>query len=385
MSQQHFARQMPGHTSGLQKTGLAIRLHLDPPLLAALVALMTAGLAVLYSASGENMDIILRQCIRFAAGLGALLVIAQIPPRSYRFWAPVIYTVGLVLLILVLLIGVQAKGAQRWLAIPGVGRFQPAEMMKLAVPAMIAWYYSERTLPPRLRDVALTLVLIGMPALLISQQPDLGTALLVAVSGLVVLFMAGLSWRLIAVAVLLVVTAAPMAYFFVLHDYQRSRVDTFFNPEADPRGAGWNIIQSKTAIGSGGATGKGWLDGSQSRLDFLPESNTDFILAVLGEEFGLVGVLTLMMIYLVIIGRGFFISWQAQETFSRLLAASLIMTFFIYVFVNVGMVSGLLPVVGVPLPLISYGGTSIVTLLISFGMLMSIHTHRRLMNYQRSR
>ncbi|WP_300381788.1 FtsW/RodA/SpoVE family cell cycle protein, partial [uncultured Alcanivorax sp.] len=193
--------------------------------------------------------------------------------------------------------------------------------------------------------------------------------------------MDGLSWRLIAVGVIIVVTAAPLMYFFVMHDYQRNRVDTFLNPEADPRGTGWNIIPSKTAIGSGGVDGKGWLDGTQSRLDFLPESSTDFILAVLSEEFGLVGVTLLLMVYLVIVGRGFFISWQAQDTFSRLFASSLTMTFFIYIFVNIGMVSGLLPVVGVPLPLISYGGTSIVTLLASFGMLMSIHTHRRLMSY----
>jgi len=253
--------------------------------------------------------------------------------------------------------------------------------MKLAVPAMVAWYFTERTLPPKLTDVIAALLLLGVPAMLIGLQPDLGTAILIAASGLVVLFMAGLSWRLIAVAVIIVVTAAPLMYFFVMHDYQRNRVDTFLNPEADPRGTGWNIIQSKTAIGSGGVNGKGWLDGTQSRLDFLPESSTDFILAVLSEEFGLVGVSILLMMYLVIVGRGFFISWQAQDTFARLLAASLVMTFFIYVFVNIGMVSGLLPVVGVPLPLISYGGTSVVTLLASFGMLMSIHTHRRLMSY----
>ena len=308
------------------------------------------------------------------------VVLAQIP-RSYRFWAPVIYSVGLILLILVLVMGTEAKGAQRWLSIPGAGRFQPSEVMKLAVPAMVAWYFSERTLPPRLSDVLAALLLLGLPAMLIGLQPDLGTAILIAASGLVVLFMAGLSWRLIAVAVLLVVTAAPVMYFFVMHDYQRNRVDTFLNPEADPRGTGWNIIQSKTAIGSGGLDGKGWLDGTQSRLDFLPESSTDFILAVLSEEFGLMGVCLLLGMYLIIVGRGFFISWQAQETFSRLLASSLIMTFFIYVFVNIGMVTGLMPVVGVPLPLISYGGTSIVTLLASFGMLMSVHTHRRLIGY----
>jgi rod shape determining protein RodA len=279
------------------------------------------------------------------------------------------------------LVGTEAKGATRWLTLPGIGRFQPAELMKLAVPAMVAWFFSERNLPPNKLDVLAALGLIFLPVVMIAVQPDLGTSILIAAAGLVVLFMAGLSWRLISLAVLVLVIAAPLMYFFVLHDYQRSRVDTFLNPEADPRGAGWNIIQSKTAIGSGGVTGKGWLDGTQSRLDFLPESSTDFILAVLGEEFGLIGFVLLISIYLVIVGRGFFISWQAQETFSRLLAAALTMTFFIYIFVNVGMVSGLLPVVGVPLPLVSYGGTSIVTLMASFGMLMSIHTHRRLMTY----
>ena len=291
-----------------------------------------------------------------------------------------VYAVGLVMLILVIIGGVEDKGAQRWLALRVVGRFQPAEIMKLAVPAMVAWFFNERDLPPNKTDVLAALGLIFVPAVLIAMQPDLGTAILIAAAGLVVLFMAGLSWRLITLAVVVLLIAAPLMYFFVLHDYQRNRVDTFLNPEHDPRGAGWNIIQSKTAIGSGGITGKGWMDGTQSRLDFLPESSTDFILAVLGEEFGLIGFLLLMSVYLVIVGRGFFISWQAQETFSRLLAAALTMTFFIYVFVNVGMVSGLLPVVGVPLPLVSYGGTSIVTLMASFGMLMSIHTHRRLMH-----
>ena len=381
MSQREFIRQMPGHAPGSLSPGLAERLHLDAPLLASLLLLMLGGLTVLYSAGGESMELAVRQCIRFGAGLTAMFVLAQIPPRSYRFWAPVIYSVGLILLILVLVMGTEAKGAQRWLSIPGAGRFQPSEVMKLAVPAMVAWYFSERTLPPRLSDVMAALLLLGLPAMLIGLQPDLGTAILIAASGLVVLFMAGLSWRLIAVAVLLVVTAAPVMYFFVMHDYQRNRVDTFLNPEADPRGTGWNIIQSKTAIGSGGLDGKGWLDGTQSRLDFLPESSTDFILAVLSEEFGLMGVCLLLGMYLIIVGRGFFISWQAQETFSRLLASSLIMTFFIYVFVNIGMVTGLMPVVGVPLPLISYGGTSIVTLLASFGMLMSVHTHRRLIGY----
>ena len=379
MSVREYQRQMP--LDGGLGTKLSSRLHLDAPLLAALLLLVLGGLSVLYSAGGGDLNLVVRQAIRLGAGFLILLVLAQIPPRSYRFWTPVIYGLGLVLLALVVLVGTEAKGATRWLTLPGIGRFQPAELMKLAVPAMVAWFFSERNLPPNKLDVLAALGLIFLPVVMIAVQPDLGTSILIAAAGLVVLFMAGLSWRLISLAVLVLVIAAPLMYFFVLHDYQRSRVDTFLNPEADPRGAGWNIIQSKTAIGSGGVTGKGWLDGTQSRLDFLPESSTDFILAVLGEEFGLIGFVLLISIYLVIVGRGFFISWQAQETFSRLLAAALTMTFFIYIFVNVGMVSGLLPVVGVPLPLVSYGGTSIVTLMASFGMLMSIHTHRRLMTY----
>lgn len=379
MSVREYQNQMP--LNGGLGTKLSTRLHLDAPLLAALVLLVLGGLTVLYSAGGGSLDLVIRQVLRFGAGFLGMLILAQIPPRSYRFWAPAVYALGVVLLMLVILVGTEAKGATRWLTLPGVGQFQPAELMKLAVPAMVAWFLSERNLPPTKLDVLAALGLIFLPVVMIAVQPDLGTSILIAAAGLVVLFMAGLSWRLISLAVLILVIAAPLMYFFVLHDYQRSRVDTFLNPEADPRGAGWNIIQSKTAIGSGGITGKGWLDGTQSRLDFLPESSTDFILAVLGEEFGLIGFVLLMFIYLVIVGRGFFISWQAQETFSRLLAAALTMTFFIYIFVNVGMVSGLLPVVGVPLPLVSYGGTSIVTLMAGFGMLMSIHTHRRLMTY----
>ena len=381
MSVREYLRQMPGQGGAILGNGLSSRLHLDAPLLAALMLLALGGLTVLYSAGGGSLDLVARQAVRFGAGAALMVVVAQIPPRSYRFWAPLIYAIGVVMLILVVVIGFEAKGAARWLHIPGIGRFQPAEIMKLAVPAMVAWFFSERNLPPRLLDVLIALALIFLPVVLIAVQPDLGTSILIAAAGLVVLFVAGLSWRLIGLAVVVLLVAAPLMYFFVLHDYQRSRVDTFLNPEADPRGAGWNIIQSKTAIGSGGVTGKGWLDGTQSRLDFLPESSTDFILAVLGEEFGLIGFVLLISIYLVIVGRGFFISWQAQETFSRLLAAALTMTFFIYIFVNVGMVSGLLPVVGVPLPLVSYGGTSIVTLMASFGMLMSMHTHRRLMSY----
>lgn len=376
---QEYLRQLPSHQQGPLGKGLAFRLNLDAPLLAALLLLCAGGLFVLYSAGGESLSLVVRQAIRMAAGFVVLFIMAQIPPRSYRFWAPFLYGLGLVLLILVVIAGIEAKGAQRWLSLPGIGRFQPAEIMKLAVPAMTAWYFSERSLPPRFLDILVALVIVVVPTVLIAIQPDLGTAVMIAASGLIVLFLAGLSWRVILTVLVLLMIIAPLMYFFVMHDYQRQRVQTFLNPEADKLGAGWNIIQSKTAIGSGGLTGKGWLKGTQSRLDFLPESSTDFILAVLGEELGLIGILVLMALYLFVVARGLWISWQAQGTFSRLLAGALTLTFFIYVFVNMGMVSGLLPVVGVPLPLISYGGTSLITLLASFGMLMSMHTHRKLL------
>lgn len=377
MMQQEYLRQLPEHERTPLRRGLAFRLHIDPPLLLGLLITAGFGLFVLYSASGEDVATMLRQGVRLAIGFAMMLVLAQIPPRTYRFWSPPLFAIGLVMLVLVLAVGTEAKGAQRWLSIPGLGRFQPSELMKIAVPAMVAWYFRERLLPPRFGAVVVALVIVLVPALLIGRQPDLGTALLIVAAGLIVLFMAGLSWRFIAVSVLAAAIAAPLAYHFVLHDYQRQRVDTFLNPEADPLGAGWNIIQSKTAIGSGGIDGKGWLNGTQSRLDFLPESHTDFIFAVLAEELGLFGILFLLGVYLFLVGRGLWISLQVQDVYARLLGGSIALTFFIYVFVNIGMVSGLLPVVGVPLPLVSYGGTSIVTLLSGFGILMSIQTHRR--------
>lgn len=374
-----YLRQLPHHQRGPSSHDLAFRFHLDGPLLAGLLAIMGYGWLILYSASGADLDTVYRQALRFIAGFAALFVLAQIPPRTFRFWTPILYAAGLLMLVLVLVLGVEAKGAQRWLSLPGIGRFQPSEVMKIAVPALAAWFFRDRPVPPSLAAVAIALLIIMLPALLIARQPDLGTALLISLSGLIVLFMAGLSWRLIGIAALLVAITGPLMYFHVLHDYQRQRVDTFLNPEADPLGAGWNIIQSKTAIGSGGLQGKGWLEGTQSRLDFLPESSTDFIFAVLAEELGLVGILILFALYLFVIGRGLWISYHAQDLYARLFGAGITLTFFVYIMVNVGMVSGLLPVVGVPLPLISYGGTSIVTLLAGFGILMSIHTHRRLL------
>lgn len=362
-----------------QERSLAWRLHLDLPLLFALMLVCAGGLFVLYSASGENSDVVIRQTMRYGMGFGALILFAQFPPRSYGYWGVPVYLLGLVLLVAVLFFGTIVNGAQRWLTIPGLGQFQPSELMKLGLPIMVAFYLSKCSLPPRLVEIGVCLLIIAVPCALIANQPDLGTAILVGTAGVIVVFFAGISWRLISFAGVCALIAAPLMYLFVLEPYQRRRVETLFNPEVDPLGAGWNIIQSKIAIGSGGLAGKGWLNGSQSRLDFLPESSTDFILAVIGEEFGLLGIATLLALYLFIVGRGLFISWQARETFSRLLGVSISLTFCVYAVVNMGMVSGLLPVVGMPLPLISYGGTSVVTLLVSFGMLMSIHTHRRLL------
>jgi rod shape determining protein RodA len=362
-----------------QERTLAWRLHLDLPLLVALLLLSCLGMFVLYSASGEHAPTVARQAIRLGVGFAVLLVFAQLPPRTFRYWAIPLFVFGLLLLVLVLFFGSVSNGAQRWLRVPGVGLFQPSEIMKLSLPITVAWYFSKRSLPPSLLDIAVALIMIAVPSFLIANQPDLGTSILVGMAGIIVLFFAGISWRIVSFAGLTAVVAAPLMYLFVLEPYQRRRVDTLFNPEADPLGAGWNIIQSKIAIGSGGLFGKGWLNGTQSRLDFLPESSTDFILAVIGEEFGFVGIVILLSLYMFIIARGMIISWQARETFSRLLGISLSLTFCIYVIVNMGMVSGLLPVVGVPLPLVSYGGTSAVTLLAGFGILMSIHTHRRLL------
>jgi rod shape determining protein RodA len=353
------------------------RLHLDGPLVMLLALLGAFGLVVLYSAFGQDLGQVEKQFIRLLVAFGAMLVIAQIPPASLRRWTPWLYAAGVAMLVAVLYLGVAGGGATRWLDL-GILRFQPSEVMKLAIPMMLSAFLADSPLPPRWTRVLASLALILIPAGLIAVQPDLGTALLVAASGFFVLFLSGLGWWLIGGAVVCALGAAPLLWFFVMHDYQRQRVLTFLNPELDPLGAGYHIIQSKIAIGSGGLFGKGWLNGTQAHLDFLPERHTDFVFAVLSEEFGLIGVGMLLALYLAVVARGVYIASQAQDTYGRLLAGGISLTFFVYVFVNIGMVSGLLPVVGLPLPLISYGGTSMVTLLAAFGMLMSIHTHRRL-------
>ncbi|MCU7891108.1 MAG: rod shape-determining protein RodA [Candidatus Thiodiazotropha sp. (ex Ustalcina ferruginea)] len=360
-----------------QASGLLAWLHIDLPLLTGLLLLSGVGLLILYSAGDREMVLLQKQLFRLGFGFVAMFALAQIHPANIRRWSPLLYSVGIVMLLSVILFGETGKGAQRWLDL-GFLRFQPSEMFKLTLPMLIAWYLAEHRLPPNPTRLIMAGLFTLVPVLLIAKQPDLGTALLVGTGGAFALFLAGISWRLITSIGLVMAALGPVAWYF-MHEYQRQRVLTFLNPESDPLGTGYHIIQSKIAIGSGGINGKGWLNGTQSHLEFLPERHTDFIFAVISEEFGLVGILALLSLYLFIILRGLYIATQAQDTFGRILAGSLSLVFFVYLFVNAGMVTGLLPVVGVPLPLISYGGTSLVTILASFGMLMSIHTHKKLL------
>ncbi|MCC5452475.1 rod shape-determining protein RodA [Rheinheimera sp. UJ51] len=350
--------------------------HIDTPLLLGLLTLMCYGLIVLYSASGQNEGMLEGQLIRLGLALTVMIAFAQINPQTIRRWSFPLFIFGTILLVCVLLFGHVGKGAQRWLDL-GFMKFQPSEIMKLAVPMAIAWFISSHNLPPRLHHLLVGFLMCLIPTLLIAKQPDLGTSILIATAGIFVLFMAGMSWRLIGFIAALISAFAPVMWLFLMHDYQRKRVLTFINPESDPLGSGYHIIQSKIAIGSGGVDGKGWMQGTQSQLEFLPERHTDFIFSVLSEEFGLIGVLVLLAIYLFIIGRGLLIAARAQDNYSKLVAGSFTLTFFVYVFVNIGMVSGLLPVVGVPLPLVSYGGTSMVTMMAAFGIIMSVSTHKR--------
>lgn len=351
-------------------------LHMDPALLFGILLLTATGLGVLYSAGDQSIELINRQTTRLFLAFLVMLILAHVSSDGIKFWSPWIYGIGIILLILVLAVGDMGKGAQRWLDL-GFVRFQPSEMMKMATPMMVAWYLSERALPPTFKTLLVAAGLILLPTMLIAKQPDLGTALLIFAAGFFVVFLAGMSWKLMFAMVVGGAALLPVLWHY-MHSYQRNRVITFLDPERDPLGAGYHIIQSKIAIGSGGAYGRGWLNGSQSHLDFLPEQSTDFIFAVFAEEFGLMGGILLLSLYGFIILRGLMIAAEAQDSYGRLLGGSLSLTFFVYLFVNVGMVSGILPVVGVPLPLISYGGTSMVTLMAGFGILMSINSHRRL-------
>ena len=355
------------------RTRILQALHIDPWLMLPLVALSVSGLFVLYSASGQSDAMLMTQIRNLGVAFFVLLVTAQLKVATLKGVSPYIFSITVVLLIGVAFFGVGAKGAQRWLDL-GFIRFQPSEVMKVAMPLAVAWWLSKKALSPERRELLIAFVMVALPSLLILGQPDLGTSLLVAISGLSVIFMAGIQWRYILSMLFLTGLSIWPAWLFVLKDYQKQRVLTLFNPESDRLGAGWNIIQSKTAIGSGGWEGLGWKQGSQAQLDFLPEGHTDFIIAVLAEEFGFRGVALLFLLYGIILVRGLIISWQAQSSFARLLAGALIATFFFGLIVNLGMVSGLLPVVGVPLPMVSWGGTAMVSMMIAFGMLMAIST-----------
>jgi rod shape determining protein RodA len=352
--------------------------NVDPTLFVSLLLLCSIGLVVLYSATSGEMAAITRQSIRFGIGFAALFFLAQIPAKELARWSPWLYLMSIALLLVVLVIGYSGKGAQRWIDL-GIMRFQPSELLKIILPMMMAWYYSEKPIPPTIMQIFIALLMIVIPVGLVLRQPDLGTAVLITFGGICVIFLAGITWRLLAVFGGIVMASMPVFWFY-LHDYQRQRILTMLNPESDPLGAGYHIIQSKIAIGSGGIYGKGWLNGTQSQLDFIPERSTDFIFAVFSEEFGFFGVVLLLFAYGFIVIRGLTIAARAQDTYSRLLAGSLSLSFFAYFLVNIGMVSGLLPVVGVPLPLISYGGTSAVTILAAFGILMSIHSHRKFLS-----
>ena len=357
-------------------TQLLGSLRLDGPLLAGLAAIALFGQFILYSTSGGDWESVLRGSTRLAIGALLMLVLAQVRPGFLRRLTPWLYITGLLLLIIVDAIGYVGKGAQRWLDL-GFIRFQPSELMKLAVPMACAWILRERPLPPDPRTLGLLAGVILVPTALTIVQPDLGTGLLILTAGLIVVLLAGLQIRYIVMLGVGSVAAAAIGWSF-LHDYQRQRILTFLDPQTDPLGSGYHIIQSIIAIGSGGIFGKGYLQGSQGQLEFLPERTTDFVFAVVGEELGLIGTLVLIGLYVFVVLRAIFLASQMRDTFARLLSGSLAATFFVYVFINAGMVSGLLPVVGVPLPLVSYGGTSMVTLLAGFGMLMSLYANRKL-------
>jgi len=378
LSSQDFIRHMGyiGKDLGRRKSVWEY-LHIDFPLFVAILILLGFGLMVLYSATDGNMAMMGRQITFIIVSLGAMLFMAQLEVRILKRWAPLMYLGGMALLVAVIFYGSIGGGARRWIDLPILPRFQPSEIMKVVLPLCVAGYFSKRAIPPRFKHIFWALVIIMLPTALIAIQPDLGTALLIAVSGLFVILLAGINWKLVFSFLGVAILSSPALWIFYMSDYQKQRVKTLFDPQSDPLGTGWNIIQSQTAIGSGGVFGKGWLNGVQSRLDFLPEGQTDFIVAVLAEEFGLLGMLFLLVLYIAIIGRGLYIAATAQDTYSRLLAGSIILTFFVYVFVNIGMVSGILPVVGVPLPMVSLGGTSILTLMVGFGILMSIHTHNK--------
>ncbi|MXP67553.1 peptidoglycan glycosyltransferase MrdB [Pantoea sp. Aalb] len=362
----------------LQKNKFWIRVYIDPIFMLLVILLLVYCIIVIWSASGQDYDIIENKIWQITIGLTIMLIMAQVSPRVYENWAPYLYFLCIMLLVIVDACGHVSKGARRWLEL-GLLRFQPSEIAKIAVPLMIARFISRDICPPNLKKTIFSLLLIFIPTLLVAIQPDLGTSILIASSGIFVLFFSGVNWKIMILALLLIGAFIPVLWL-CLHDYQRDRLIMLINPESDPLGAGYHIIQSKIAIGSGGLYGKGWLHGTQSQLEFLPERHTDFIFAVLAEEFGLIGVLLLLFLYLILIMRGLIIASHAQTTFGRVLSGSLMLILFVYVFVNIGMVSGILPVVGIPLPLISYGGSAMIMLMAGFGIVMSIHSHKKILS-----
>ncbi|MEQ1668160.1 MAG: rod shape-determining protein RodA [Sulfuriferula sp.] len=351
--------------------------HLDYPLLLLLFALMLLSLFLQYSAAGEDSGKLLAHGINMLVALGIMVIVANVPPQYLLALAVPLYTMGVILLIGVALFGDVVNGSRRWLHL-GVTRIQPSEIMKIAMPLMLAWYFHYHEATLKLKDYGIAALLLAIPVALVAKQPDLGTALLISASGFYVLFFAGLPWRVMLGMGVVAGASMPVLWHF-LHDYQKKRVLTLLDPTQDPLGAGYHIIQSTIAIGSGGNFGKGWLHGTQTHLDFLPEHTTDFVFAVYGEEFGLLGNILLLLLYFAIIARGLNIAAHAPTLFARLMAGSITMAFFTYAFVNMGMVSGILPVVGVPLPMMSYGGTAMVIVMLGFGILMSVKTHRKLL------
>ncbi|URJ30837.1 rod shape-determining protein RodA [Candidatus Blochmannia vicinus (nom. nud.)] len=363
----------------IRKNSLWDKYHIDLTLFLLIIFLLLYGVFIMWSACGQNFEIMRLKVLQIIGGLLLMGFLAQISPRVYESWAPYIYFLCLILLISVNMIGQISKGAQRWLDF-GIIRFQPSEIVKISVLLMVSYYVDKGRHPPSLKNVSIALLLIMIPTTLMLAQPDLGTAILTISSGLFVLFLSGMSWKLIIFTLLLMVFFTPIFWFFCMHEYQRSRITVLLHPEIDPLGAGYHIIQSKIAIGSGGLTGKGWLHGTQSQLEFLPERHTDFIFAVIGEELGFLGILVLLLLYLGIIFRGFIIAVKIKHMFGRLIIGGFMLVLFMYIFVNIGMVSGLLPVVGIPLPLISYGGSSLLVLMAGFGIVMSINGHRKMIS-----
>lgn len=350
--------------------------HVDNFLLFVAVGIVGVGLVTLFSASDQNVARVTSQAMSLLFALGLMWLVANVSPRQLARAALPLYALGLALLVAVAVNGTVVNGSRRWLNL-GIGRFQPSELIKIALPLMLAWYFDRHEASLRWRDFLLAAVLIALPVYLIKRQPDLGTALMIAASGFYVLYLAGLSWKIMLSLAVAGGAAAPLIWAH-LRDYQQERILTFLDPTRDPLGTGYHSMQASIALGSGGPVGKGWLNGTQTHLDFLPEKHTDFIFAVYGEEFGLVGAIVLVLLYMLLVGRGMLITVNAPTLFTRLLSGAITLMFFTYAFINMGMVSGILPVVGVPLPLVSYGGTALVSLFIGLGILMSVHTHRKL-------